>query len=167
MHRRSIFTLALGLALLPGLAAAQQKSPKEQLVGTWLLASYDSVAADGARSPIFGAQPKGILIIDAGGHYAMVFNDPGRAKWKSNLRTQVSNDEFAAAAKGLVAQFGTWSVDDAGKVMTRNVEGSLSPNLPGNSQTPAMSLSGDELTFIDVNSGVTGTKTTTVFKRVK
>jgi hypothetical protein len=39
MNRRSILGLsmmtALGLALLPGNAVSQQKSLKEQLVGTW------------------------------------------------------------------------------------------------------------------------------------
>jgi hypothetical protein len=158
---------AFSLTLLLGGAFAQQKSVKEQLVGTWVLVSYQSTAADGAKAPIFGAQPKGILMFDAGGHYAMVLNDPGRAKWKSNVRTQLSSDEIAAAAKGLVAQFGTWSVDEAGAVLTRKVEGALSPNIPGTEQKPTIKLSGDELTMTDAASGVTGTRTDTVFRRVK
>jgi hypothetical protein len=76
--------MTLGPTLLPGNAFAQQRSPKEQLVGTWTLVSIQSTAADGAKAPVFGAQPKGILMLDAGGHYALVLNDPGRAKWKSD-----------------------------------------------------------------------------------
>jgi hypothetical protein len=38
--------LAAGLASSPGSAVAQQKSPKEQLVGTWILVSCDLKAAD-------------------------------------------------------------------------------------------------------------------------
>ena len=41
MDRRAIFGLpviaALGLAILPGGATAQQKSLKDQIVGTWTL----------------------------------------------------------------------------------------------------------------------------------
>jgi hypothetical protein len=43
MNRRNAFSLAmisaLGLALLPATSGAQQKSLKEQMVGTWMLAS--------------------------------------------------------------------------------------------------------------------------------
>ena len=163
-----IATMAtLGLTSLSINAFAQQRSLKEQLVGTWTLVSYQSTAADGTKAPVFGAQPRGILMLDAGGRYAMVLDDPGRAKWKSNLRTQLSNEELAAAARGLVAQFGAWSVDETGKVLTRKVEGALSPNIPGTEQKPTITLSGDELTMTDANSGVTGTRTDAIYRRVK
>jgi Lipocalin-like domain len=171
MNRRNILSLsaitALALTLPLGSAVGQQKSLKEQLVGTWTLVSYQSTAADGNKTTVFGAQPKGVLMIDASGHYAMVLTDPGRAKWKSNLRTQLTTDEFAAAAKGLVAQYGGWSVDEASKVLTRKVEGALSPNLAGTEQKPTIALSGDELTVTDANSGVTGGRTEAVFRRAK
>jgi hypothetical protein len=158
---------ALSLFVLPAGAVAQQKSLGEQLVGTWALVSYEGSAADGSKTAVFGAQPKGVLMIDAGGHYAMVLTDPGRAKWKSNLRTQLTTEELAAAAKGLVAQFGGWSVDEAGKVLTRKVEGALSPNLAGTEQKPTIALSGDELRVTEANSGVTGGRTEAVFRRAK
>jgi hypothetical protein len=171
MIRRNLLGIAvitaLSLSLLPGNALAQQKTLKEQLVGTWTLVSYTSTATDGNKTAVFGAQPKGILMIDAGGHYAMVLTDPGRTKWKSNLRTQLTTEEIGSAAKGLVAQYGGWSVDDASKVFTRKVEGALSPNLAGTEQKPTIALSGDELTVTDANSGVTGGKTDAVFRRAK
>ena len=159
---------ALSLCLLPGSAGAQQKTLKEQLVGTWSLVSFDSTGADGKKTQVFGAQPKGTLMLDAGGHYAMVLTDPGRPKWKSEVRTALSTEEYAAAAKGLVAQFGTWSVDEGSKVLTRKVEGALSPNLGGNEVKVAVGLSGDELT-VTAESGVsfTGSRTETIFRRAK
>jgi hypothetical protein len=39
--------------------------------------------------------------------------------------------------------------------------------LPGTEQKPMIALAGDELTVIDPNSGVTGGRTETVFRRVK
>jgi hypothetical protein len=50
MNRRNIFSLsaisALGLAMLPGSADAQQKTLKEQIVGTW------SVSLGSKRAPM-------------------------------------------------------------------------------------------------------------------
>jgi hypothetical protein len=50
MNRRSVLaisaTTALGLVLLPSLGVAQQKSLKEQLLGTWTIVSVDNVAPD-------------------------------------------------------------------------------------------------------------------------
>lgn len=115
MNRR-LFSLsaivALGLAFQPGTAVSQIKSLKDQLVGTWTLLSYENTADDCSKKSVFGPQPVGILMLEATGHNAMLLTDPGRPKWKSNLRTTTTNEEFATAAKGLVAQFGTWSVDE-------------------------------------------------------
>ena len=74
MNRRSILSISamtvLGLALLPGNAGAQQKSLKEQLIGTWTVVSVDNTAPDGKKQQIFGANPKGILVFDASGQYS-------------------------------------------------------------------------------------------------
>jgi Lipocalin-like domain len=171
MNRRNILSLsviaAFGLALLPGSAVSQQKTLKEQLVGTWNLVSYESLADDGSKKAVFGAQPKGVLMLDANGHYAMVLTDPGRPKWKSDLRTQTTPEEFTTAAKGLIAQYGGWSVDEATKTWTRKVEGALTPNLAGVEQKMTVAVSADELKVTTSSSGVTGGKTEQVFRRVK
>jgi hypothetical protein len=65
MNRRSNFTssaiAALVLAALPS-GVAQQGSLRQQLVGNWTLVSYDRTAANGAKTQLFGANPKGILM---------------------------------------------------------------------------------------------------------
>jgi len=46
MHRRNILgisALVVALAMLPGGAGAQQKSMKDQLVGTWTLLLADNI----------------------------------------------------------------------------------------------------------------------------
>jgi hypothetical protein len=166
-HLPVAFAAVLTLALLPGGAFSQQRSLKEQLVGTWSLVAYNSIEASGGKKPVFGTQPKGILMIDSGGHYAMVLTDPGRPKWKSTVRTQLTTEDIGMAARGLVAQFGTWSVDDGTKTLTRKIEGALSPNLLGVEQKVTLALSGDELTTTTELSGVTGGKAETIFRRVK
>ena len=62
MHSRSIAGLsamtAFGLLLLSGNAFAQQKSLKDQLVGSWTLVSNVIVTKDGKRLDVFGTNPK-------------------------------------------------------------------------------------------------------------
>jgi hypothetical protein len=73
MNRRTrlALTTTILLCLPVGLSAsnslAQQKSLKEQLVGTWTLVSSDQVRPDGSILKQFGANPKGISVFDANG----------------------------------------------------------------------------------------------------
>jgi hypothetical protein len=68
MNRRNILNLsaitAMGLAMLPGTALSQQKTLKEQLIGTWIVVSADSTAPDGKKEQLYGPNPKGILVLD-------------------------------------------------------------------------------------------------------
>jgi hypothetical protein len=124
MDRRSILSIfvmtALGLALVPRSAVSQQKSLKEQLVGTWTTVSADNVLPDGTKRQLFGANPKGIIIFDANGRYAFVQMDPDRPK--ANNRLQGTPEEVKAAWDGAVAHFGTWSVTEADKTIGLRIE---------------------------------------------
>ena len=170
MNRRNIISLsaiaASALAILPGSAFAQQKSLKEQLVGTWTLISYDSVAADGSKKSVFGSL-KGYVMLDAGGHYMYMVVDMTRSKWNSKDRTQTTNEEYAAAAKGLVAQFGTSSVDETTKTLTRKLEGALNPGHPGIEEKKLVVVSADELKLLDPSSKFTNGRTEQVYRRAK
>jgi hypothetical protein len=103
-------TFAAGLASLPASTVAQQKSLKEQVVGTWTLASCDSTTATGAKAAYCVNNPKGILINDANGQFAVVIFGSGRAN---------------ATAPGTAANFGTWSVNEADKTNTYHFVGAL------------------------------------------
>lgn len=161
-------TMALGIALCAANALAQGKGVKEQVTGTWSLVSYEAIGTDGARKPIFSANPKGTLILNANGRYAMIIVDPSRPKkWSAKSREGASVDELASAARGLVAQFGDWAVDDSGKMLIRKNEGGLNPLAAGREQRVAFSVSGDELKTSDAASGVSGSAAETVWRRVK
>ena len=60
----------LGASLVAGAASAQQKSLKDQLVGTWTLTGNYAERADGSRMYAFGKDPKGIFMLDAGGRFS-------------------------------------------------------------------------------------------------
>ena len=109
MNRRTalaVTTMALsGAALSAGAAMAQQRPLKDQLVGTWTAVSAESTGPNGAKQQFFGATPKGILTLDAGGRYTQVFARPGRPKFKSASRfsLEATPEELKAAVMGSVA----------------------------------------------------------------
>jgi hypothetical protein len=110
MNRRYIIGFsaitALGLAMVSSNAMAQQKSLKEQLAGIWTLVSSETAAPNGTKQQPMGANPKGILMLDAGGRYAAIMTRADRPKFKSRNRSEITTEEFAAAAKGTIAQYG-------------------------------------------------------------
>ena len=60
------------LMLVASPATAQQKSLRDQIVGTWNFVVAEVVASDGKKSMPFGETPKGILIFTAGGQFAQI-----------------------------------------------------------------------------------------------
>jgi hypothetical protein len=161
MYRSRALSLAamtvLGLALLPGSAVSQQKSLKEQLVGTWRLLIDDEVRPDGSKNPIFGPNPNGIVIFDAGGHYALELARTGNPKFKSNNRTQGTPDENKAVVGGTLAHFGAYSLDEASKTLTFRIEASSFPNWEGTVQKREITLNGDDLKWITPQASGGGT----------
>jgi hypothetical protein len=160
MNRSSIFTLsaitALGLMVLPSSIAAQG-TLRQQLVGTWMIVSYELTVANGTKQQPYGADPAGILILDAGGRYAVMEGKRDRPKLKSANRSEITAQEFGAAALDFAANYGTWSVNEADKTLSRKVEGALNPNNVGNEVKSTVSLTGDELKLTNTNpAGVRG-----------
>jgi len=121
MNWRNIFGLsalaALGLALLPGNAVSQQKSLKEQIVGTWTFVSALDVKPDGTKSDRWGPNPKGIFIFDANGHFAQFITRSDIPKFAAKSVDQGTAEENKAVMAGLVASFGTYTVNEADKTL--------------------------------------------------
>jgi hypothetical protein len=118
---------------------ATAPSLKEQLIGAWALVSCKS-ELPGAS---FCANPTGIFIIDASGHYAMVYAARGRPKTSAGRASPA--EELKAVVTGAAANFGTWSFNEADKTITFHYDGALFPNPEGMDFKSTVSLSGDEL----------------------
>ena len=166
MNRRYIINLsaltAVGLALLPSNAISQQKSLKEQLIGTWTLVSAAQVTKEGVKSDRWGPNPRGRAIFEANGFFRSDV-----PKFASNNMNQVTAEEAKAAIQGMTANYGTWSIDEATKTLTTNIEGSSSPNLNGGTQKRIISsLSADELKYTNPASQI-GSVDDVVWKRAK
>jgi hypothetical protein len=172
MNRRNMFGIAalaaLGLAILPVLGhaqnaqqrppaaanpapapAAQPKSMKEALVGTWSLLIDDDVQADGSHVPSMGPNPMGTVIFTADGHYSLQIIRANRPKFAANSRLKGTADENKAAIQGMISHFGTYSINEGDKTLTIRIEGSSFPNWDGTQQKRLITslTAGDELAW--------------------
>jgi len=159
MTRRGIFgalaTTALGLVVTINGAAAQQKSFKELIVGTWTLLISDNVRADGTRVPGFGPNASGTVMFGPDGHYSLQIMRDSRLKFASNDRSTGTPDENRSAMQGTITHFGTYAIDEAQKTLTFRIESSSYPNWDGTTQKrPITALASDALTWTNPTPSV-------------
>ena len=173
MRRLAVLTattvslLILGVSLPASDAIAQHKSLKEQLVGTWKLVSSHTVRNDGSKLDNIGPNPKGTLIYTSDGHFALVNTRSDLPKLASNSRDRGTPEEYKAVVQGSLAYFGTYSVNEADKVITAKIEGSTFPNQVGaDDRRIITSLTADELKFTNPAS-TSGATLELVWKRAK
>jgi hypothetical protein len=158
MNRRNTLALALslGLALSFNFALAQQSSLKDQLVGTWTLATADA----------FGPNPKGSLIFDANGHFSATLMRATLPKIAANSRLQGTPDENKTIVGGSLIFFGTYSVN--GTDLNLRIEGSSFPNWEQTNQKRTnVSISGDELKYTQPAPSDGGPAAVVTWKRSK
>ena len=160
--------LILGVGLPVSYAVAQQKSLKEQLVGTWKFVSSHSVRSDGSRVDNYGPNPRGILIYTSDGHFVLVNTRSDLPKLASNSRDRGTPEEYKAVVQGSLAYFGTYSVNEADKVITAHIEGSTFANMIGGPDQKRIitSLTADELKFTNPAS-TSGATLELIWKRAK
>jgi len=170
MDRRSVLSLsaitALGLALLPTSAVSQQKSLKDQLVGTWTLASWERVLPNGNKVQSYGTNPKGIVVFEANGRFFLMFARPDLPKIASNNPATATAEEAKAVMAGSIAYFGTYTVDDANKVISLRMDASTFANqLSTDQKRTITSITADELKYDTV--ALNGDKISIGLKRAK
>jgi hypothetical protein len=156
----------MGAALLTGDAFAQQKSLKEQLVGTWIYVSSTSARADGSKTDRPNLQ--GMVIYASDGHFAFVNVRTDLPRVAANDRERATPEEARAILAGSIAYYGTYSVNETDKVITPKVEGSTFANLVGGAEQKRFitSLTADELKFTNPRTP-SGETLEFVWKRAK
>jgi hypothetical protein len=169
MNRRSIFNFSamtvLGLALVPSGTVAQQKSLKDQLVGTWTFVSATTKRPDG--SPQWGSNPKGLAIFADNGRFSESIMRSDRTKFAANNRLQGTPDDNKVTAQGTISTYGVYTVDDAKRTYTLRIEGSTYPNLEGTEITRPVTITGDEMTATNPSPTVGGPPSQLVWRRAK
>ena len=150
MNPRSIFGISavtmLGLTLLAGNAVAQQKTVKEQLLGTWVMVSNVTTRSDGTKVDTFGPNMKAMAMFDSNGRVVSVTTRSDVPKFASNNREMGTAEENKAVVQGSIAYFGSYSVNEADKSLTYQIDGATFPNWAGTKQSRKIAISGDEQT---------------------
>jgi hypothetical protein len=140
------------------MALAQSAS---DVVGTWTLVS-SITEKDGTKTDQFGMGAKGMLTLDAGGHFMLTIIGPNLPKFASNNRAAGTPEENGAVMSKSIAMIGTYSVNSAEKTLTFKVDSATFPNWNGTEQKRLLSSSGKvELKYItpSASSGGVGTVT--------
>ena len=138
MIRREVGIIAVAAmvacATLP--AAAQQKSLKEQVVGTWNIVSVEEVYPDGRKETPWGPNMKGAVSFDQHGKVLLMIIG-------ADLPTFSGKPQ--EAARLVVAYFGTYSVDEGAKTITYTAERATIPAFDGLPRKATVAVNGDEL----------------------
>ena len=149
-------------SLHPAIADAQAA---KELVGTWSLVS-EVYEQNGKITQPYGSDPKGIQIFGSDGHFAVIVVNPDLPKFASDNRVAGTTEENKAVVQGSLAYFGTYTLDDAGKTWSAQIEGATFPNWMGGSQKRSIAITGDTLTVSNPKAS-TGLAATLVWRRVK
>src|SRR6185295_7978329 len=119
MERREFIALmGMAAAAMPSPAAAGVHAPDSiagRLVGTWSFASSINIRSDGTTFDRWGANPKGVFMFDSAGNYALII---------------AGSESRVFGAKSFFA-FGTYTVDEASKLLTTNIESCSATKLNG------------------------------------
>jgi len=156
--------LVLALVTVP--ASAQQKSLRDQLVGSWNFVVAEVVGLDGKKSFPFGESPKGILIFTADGQFAQIHVASDVPKIASNNRLTGTPEEYATIMRRSISLFGTYSVNEEKRTVIFNILSSTYPNFAGEAQERSIDkLTADE--FINTNPNVAGGRgrATNIYKK--
>ena len=139
----------VALTLLPSSVLAQEKTLKQQIQGPWSLVSCNNTNEKGEKSSTCANNPRGIMILAGNGNFALTIIAGGRKD---------------TDAPGVTSLFGTWSVNEADKTLTRHFVGALDPSLEGKDFKVNISLNGEEMR---ITGNVGGDRVDSTYRRFK
>jgi hypothetical protein len=140
MKPRSLLAL-VGLAISFAFPTfgQQQKSLKELIVGTWLLDSVYDQTQDGVHHNTWGDGVKGQDMYDAQGHFSEMIMSANRPKADTSPRIPVGQ---------IIAFWGTYTVNEEAKALTRTIERCSFPQWDGRTGTVSIAFpTEDEFQF--------------------
>lgn len=153
----------LAVALLGSGAFAQSAA---DAVGTWTLVSSINEIG-GKKTDQFGAAAKGMMNLDAGGHFMLTIIGADLPKFASNNRATGTPDENKVVISKSIALFGTYAMNPTDKTLAFKIEAATFPNWNGTEQKRSViTLSADELKYITASASGGGIGTVT-WKRAK
>lgn len=119
------------------------------LQGTWTLARAQVIHPDGSTTidPLYGADAKGLLIVDDQGRYSLQIFRPDRPKFASSDKTKGSPAEYESAVLGTSTHYGRIVVDTAAHALLFHIEYGSFPNQDDTDQKRVFQLVNGELSY--------------------
>ncbi len=114
-------------------------------LGAW---RYVGATVDGKPDAGRGANPKGIILYDPSGHMAV---HVAPQKPAGSAGGELAPDDAKAALTGVVAYFGTYSVDERAGTVTHHKHASVQPG-DGGDVVRAYEFAGDRLILSPVEA---------------
>ncbi len=141
---------------------------RSPLTGTWMLTAADEIQPGGARVQSYGADPKGLLIVDADGRYSLQLYRAGRRTFAAGDKRRGTPEEFMDSVLGMSAHFGRCFIDPISGDLVFRIELAQYPNWEGTEQRRSYTLSGDTLKYrIPASASGNGTIPISEWRRVR
>ncbi|WP_295792268.1 lipocalin-like domain-containing protein [Mucilaginibacter sp.] len=157
--KKSFLLFALMFASIPVF------SQSNLIVGSWRLTAADKILSDGKQVADYGANPRGIAIFTADGHYMIEIFRSERLKFASGDRAKGTPDEYRDAVLSASCHFGTYTVDETKGTITFHTERASYPNWDETTRVSGFKLEGNKLTW-RVPPRPDGTTPVSVFSRI-
>ena len=170
---RAAALAGLAAACLSGAASAQTPAPTpawtpaspSPLMGTWTLAEADEIRADGTHIQNYGADARGLLLVDARGRYSLQIFRQGRPHFASGDKFRGSAGEFRDAVTGMSTHYGRVELDADGATLVFHIEQAAFPNWEGATQRRRYRLVDGVLSY-EVPPAADGTVARSVWRRL-
>jgi Lipocalin-like domain len=163
MITRILSLITIVALAVPSLHA--QAGTTNPLVGNWKLIAADKILPDGTRVVDYGAEPHGLVIFTADGHFVIeIFRDV-RTKFAAKDREKGTFEEYKEAQLSSSCGFGTYSVDAAAGKVTIHVDRSTYPNNDDTTVVRDYELKGETLSW-HVSPRPDGSIPITVVRRI-
>jgi hypothetical protein len=106
------------------------------------------------------------MSFESNGRFSLLIFRSDLPKFGTNNRATGTAEENKAVVQGSIAYFGTYSVNEADKSYTLQIESATFPNWAGTTQKRVASIAGDDIT-IQVADGSSGGSNELKYRRVK
>jgi hypothetical protein len=152
--------LAMALQVVGNQPSARAlDSPRELLIGSWVLVSREDRAADGrvVSEPTLGSDPVGLLVYDRAGNMSVQLMRRSRPLRSGTPAGPVqSGASNSGSVDGYDAYFGTYTLDVESHTVIHHLVGALLPADAGKSMTRQFQVSATQLRLWFTTDGASG-----------
>jgi hypothetical protein len=163
-----IALLGLGVGVVDRRATAQQQSLKDQLLGSWILVAWEQVRPDGSKFQKYGTDPRGFHIFEGNGRFFAMMARPDLPKIAASDPQKATPEEARAIMAGSIAYYGTYTVNEAERMVVLRMDSSTFPNQLGR-ELPrrVVSVTANEMVYANPDATTGGGQIQLSWKRAQ